>query len=52
MSFGEAIAWLNQNLITPLFGFQLSFAGGITFGSLVVAIFGLPFLVHAFKKLF
>lgn len=52
MTFAQAISWLNTNLITPLFGFQLGFAGGVTFGAIVVALFGLPILVKAFKKLF
>lgn len=39
-----------SDMIFKLFDFVLPF--GITFGSLVIAIFGLPILVRAFRKLF
>lgn len=51
MTIGQWLSWINQNLISPLFDFNLSF-WGVTFGSIVIAIFGLPLLVKAYKKFF
>lgn len=39
------------SLLSQLFNFQLPF-WGITFGAMVVGIFGAPILVHCLKKLF
>lgn len=52
MTFVEVLSWINQNLLSPIFNFQLSFAGGVSFGAIVVAVFGLPLVVACFKKLF
>lgn len=52
MSWSDALSWLSTNLFAPLFGFTLSFAGGVTFGAVVVALFGLPLVVKAYKKFF
>lgn len=52
MTIADYLSWLNANLITPLFNFVLPFWGGVTFGSIVVAIFGLPLIVLAYKKFF
>lgn len=52
MTFQEALSWIGQNLIAPIFNFQWTFASGVTFGAVVVALFGLPLAVRAFKKFF
>lgn len=44
------LSWISSNLIIPLFNFVLPW--GITFGAIVVAIFGLPLLVKAVRKFF
>lgn len=48
--FSEYLSWINDHLITPLFNFALPW--GVTFGAIVVAVFGLPLVVRAFKKFF
>ena len=52
MTFAECLSWLNSTIITPFFNFSLPFWGGVTFGAVVVAIFGLPLIVKLYRKLF
>lgn len=40
---------IGQYVITPIFNIQLFF--GITFGQMVIALFGFPLLVKGFKAL-
>lgn len=51
MTITDYIVWINEHILTPLFNFDLSF-WGVTFGSIVVAVFGLPLLVKAYRKFF
>lgn len=46
----DVLSWIQQYLISPLFNFALPW--GVTFGAIVVAVFGLPLVVRAFKKFF
>lgn len=45
--FGEVLTWFLANIIAPIYNIVLPF--GITFGALVVAVFGIPLLVKAIK---
>lgn len=40
-----------SSLFEQLFNFQLPY-WGITFGAMVVGVFGMPIIVHSFKKFF
>jgi len=44
------LVWLKDNLFVPLFNFITPW--GVAFGSVVVACFGLPLLVKAYRKFF
>ena len=46
----EVLSFIGSSLISPLFNFSLPW--GVTFGAIVVALFGLPLLVRAIKKFF
>lgn len=45
--FGEVLSWFLAHIIAPIYNIVLPF--GITFGALVVAVFGIPLLVKAIK---
>lgn len=46
----QYLVWLKDTLFVPLFNFVTPW--GIAFGSVIVAVFGLPLLVRAYKKFF
>lgn len=45
--FSEVLQWFLAHVIVPIYNIGLPF--GITFGALVVAVFGIPLLVKAIK---
>lgn len=49
-SFSSIISYLGSKVFTPLLSFVTPW--GITFGALIVGIFGAPLLVKAYKKFF
>lgn len=50
MTILDYVSWISSNIINPLFNFVTPW--GIAFGAIVVAVFGLPLLVKAYKKFF
>lgn len=44
------LSWIGTNVISPIFSFSLPW--GISFGAVIVGVFGAPFIVKAYKKFF
>lgn len=50
LSFSGALSFVGSNIITPIFNFITPW--GITFGAVVIGVFGAPLLIKAYKKFF